>query len=212
MNISKSKIYFDYFGLGGESYRAKVKYFEKNRNQIQGLSFEEQIEIHLDYVLSLFEIGRYSRFLEKVDALIETVIMENIEDFNGRNIFTDLIAKKCASLFNLNKKSEAEAVLTQLVRIDKNHELTKPLLQKCIKNKLKANMDHFKAAAIVMIMCGASFKLAALFVVEPFYYQYLKTFDGLVLACFLLSMGIMIAMEAWQRYSIKKFVHETLDK
>lgn len=84
-------IYWEYFGLEESAYRDKVKMYEDNSAQIAVLLFEDKCEIDIDYLFCLFEIGRYERFLSKVKPMIELVIMENIYDYRGVDIYKELL-------------------------------------------------------------------------------------------------------------------------
>jgi len=75
--------YFEYHRMGNNAFRDKVRYYESNKALIHYLSYEERVDVDLDYLLCLFEIGKYHKFLKKADALIELVIMDNIFDYNG---------------------------------------------------------------------------------------------------------------------------------
>ena len=78
MPVHSRNIYLSYFRLGDDAWREKVRYYEENKKAIDGLYFDEKIELDIDYLICLFEVGRYERFLRFVDPIIESVITENI--------------------------------------------------------------------------------------------------------------------------------------
>ena len=78
MGHQSTQIYNGYFRLGPTAYREKVRFFEENPDAISRLDFDDRIEMEFDYLYCLFEVGRYERYLSKVDAvkLIEEPIWD----------------------------------------------------------------------------------------------------------------------------------------
>jgi len=64
-------IYWQYFGLSASAYREKIRLYEANPDEIAELEFDDRIEIDIDYLFCLFEIGRYDRYISKSDRAIE---------------------------------------------------------------------------------------------------------------------------------------------
>ena len=126
-----SDFYFEYHRMGSGAFRDKVRFYESNKTQIHYLSYEERIDVDLDYVLCLFEIGKYHKFLSKTDALIEVVIRDNIFTYNGLNIYNDLLFKKAACLFNTGQYIKSEKVLKSIVKLDPDNTTARALFAKC---------------------------------------------------------------------------------
>lgn len=93
-NFSKSQAYFEYFSIDNTAFRDKVRYYEENQDKIGWLNHEGRLEMDMDYCLCLFEIGRYQRFLQKVDIVIEDIIFENVYEYMAVNIYEDLLFKR----------------------------------------------------------------------------------------------------------------------
>ena len=111
-------LYFRYYNLGNHAYYDKVKFYETYIKENDNLLYEEKLDLTLDYVLSIFSIGKYHKFLSLVDPIIETIIRDNIHSFNDQDLFQILLFKKAAALYNLKKYEESIIISKQLVKIN----------------------------------------------------------------------------------------------
>ena len=73
------------------AYYDKVKFYETYIKENDNLLYEEKLDLTLDYVLSIFSIGKYHKFLSLVDPIIETIIRDNILSFNDQDLFQILL-------------------------------------------------------------------------------------------------------------------------
>lgn len=167
-----NKIYLDFYQIDKSSFHEKVRYFEQNKEYIALLSFDQKLEIQFDYLFALFEIGKYHRFLTKVDDMIELVIIENIFKIDDRNIFEDLLFTKVACLYNTGQYDKALKVCKELIRINPDYPYTLRLYRQCLRRSGPAWYEISKAIAVVFILSGISVVLVQLLVVDPFYEQY----------------------------------------
>lgn len=202
--FTPKKTYLEYFSYDVDAPREKVRYFEENQANIQMLDFDERLEMNIDYCLCLFEIGRYERYLEKVDSVIESVIEENIYEYMQVPIYEDLLFKKAACYHNLYQFQKAEHLLIQLMRIAPNHPGCLTLLAYCKQKSEKDLFVMFKALAIVCLFMAVSITLARIILIEPFYDQYLSPFmflrNGLLGLAVVLLLGqeILINIEIYK--------------
>lgn len=111
-------LYFRYYNLGNHAYYDKTRFYETYIQSNSNLNKEEKFDLTLDYVKAIFAIGKYGKFLELVDPIIETVIEENIITIHEEDVFQDLLFKKAASYYNLKKYDQSIAILKQLVKIN----------------------------------------------------------------------------------------------
>lgn len=204
LNPNIDNFYLKYYRLGGTSYREKVRFYDENKEQLKYLSREEVVDVKLDYLLCLFEIGKYKRFLTSVDPLIETVVIENIYDYNGQDIFKALLFKKAASLYNSNLFVKAETVLKQLVAMDTENEDARALYWKCKRKQGSSFYEGAKAASIVCLLCFISLSFMEMLIVKPFYNNYLEMYSTLKVIMGVLCPLILIGNEFMLSYSIGK--------
>ena len=204
-----SDFYFKYHRIGSNAFRDKVRYYEDNRDQIHFLSYEERIDVDLDYVLCLFEIGKYHKFLSKADALIEVVIIDNIFTYNGLNIYNDLLFKKAACLYNTGQYNQAERVIKAILNLDEENKDARALFGKCKRKKGRDWYEGTKAMAVVMFLSAISIALAELLVIKPFFNHLLYSFSFLKISCLVIGILALVGNEAYLRYIIGKEIGYT---
>lgn len=192
-----SKIYLEYFSINKTAYRERVRWYEDHFQELSMLDCGVKFEIDYDYVVCLFELGRYSRFLDKVDPVIEQCIMDNIFEINGENVYHVLLQKKAASLYNLRMYGKAEKVLQALLKLEPREEVNKVLYARCLRLHKHPIEEFAKSVSILLLLMGISFKTAEILVVQPFYYQYLEDFGQLVTFFFFTGTLGLVGMEVW---------------
>lgn len=198
---TQGRAYLEYFSFDTASQRERVRYYEENEGQIRLLDYDEKLELDMDYCLCLFEIGRYHRFLDKVDPVIEAVIAENIFEYMSVPIFEDLLFKKAACYHNLYQFHKAEKILIQVLRISPQHDGAMTLLAYCKQKSEKDLFVMFKALAVVCLFMAVSITLARIILIEPFYDKYMLPFlwiRNILLVCsalFLLIQEVIINVE-----------------
>jgi len=202
LNHLKTSFYLDYYRIGTQSYRDKVRYYEANKDQLQFLDFNQQIEIKIDYILCLFEIGRYEYFLDKVDHIIELVVIENVFHYNGYDIYNELLFRKSACLYNTNKFNAAERILKALIKIDSDHINARNLYTICRRKHTSPQNQNVKAIAMVALLSGISIAFMELFIVKPFYAEYVKMFSTFKVWLFATALLILFGSELYFKYNI----------
>ncbi|MBK8079670.1 MAG: hypothetical protein IPK25_04910 [Saprospiraceae bacterium] len=215
-NFSKSQAYFEYFSIDNTAFRDKVRYYEENQDKIGWLNHEGRLEMDMDYCLCLFEIGRYQRFLQKVDIVIEDIIFENVYEYMAVNIYEDLLFKKAACCYNLNQTIQAEKILIEIMRINAGHEDAGTLLALCKRKSDKDLFVIFKDLAVVSLFVAISITIARIILIEPFYDQYLLPFIWLRNILLVVALVFVILNEIIINYEIYRdtgrFPNLTLNK
>ena len=215
MGHQSTQIYNGYFRLGPTAYREKVRVFEENPDAISRLDFDDRIEMEFDYLYCLFEVGRYERYLSKVDAIVECVIAENIMEFNHENIFNELLFRKSACYFQLKEYNKCENLLKQLVRMDRTNKLYIGLYTICKYKTESSLVTIMKAFAVVSFIIVLGITIARIFL-APLLEQYFEPF--IIIRLVILSIGIssLVSLELFIQYMIYKetgmFSHTILNK
>lgn len=198
----KNEAYFEYFSHEQSAFREKVRFYEENQDKFIMLDPVEKLEMDMDYCLSLFEIGRYQRFLQKVDPVIEDVIFENVYEYMSSRIYEELLFKKAACYFNIRELKKAEGLLIQLMKIDPNHPGAGSLLALCKRKSDREIFVMFKAMAVVSLFIAISITIARIILIEPFYDQYLLPFMWVRNSLVVLAVLFWISQEALINYEI----------
>lgn len=197
------QLYFNYFGLGDDAWREKVRYYEANKKAINNLYFDERIELDIDYLICLFEVGRYERFLMFADPIIESIITENIFTFKGENIFNELLFKKAACYYQLHDYKKAKDILLQLISMDGSKELYIGLYSIC-NRKLSNDMYltiKATAMAALLLVCGITM---ARILLEPFFNIYLQPFLYLRTVLLIYVLSILLGLEIAFQFRLKR--------
>ncbi|MBK8517472.1 MAG: hypothetical protein IPL55_14650 [Saprospiraceae bacterium] len=203
MDNLSHQIYLQYFGMGEDAWRGKVRFYEENEKKLTTLSFDDKIELDMDYLLCLFEVGRYDRFLSKVDPVLENVIAENIYHFKGENIFFELLFKKAASYFQLKQFEKSKTILKQLIKMDRSKSIYLGLYSIC-NRKLNNDINRsIKATAMAAFLIALSITLARIFL-EPFFDVYIQPFLILRTGLIIYAISCLFILELTFQFKIKK--------
>jgi hypothetical protein len=185
-------VYQAYQRLEPDAYRERVRFYDENCQLFASLSAAERMSVLLDYHGALFEIGKYQRFLDGVDSLIEYVVIENVGGYSN-DLFCDLLFKKAASYYNLWQLRDCETITSQLLRIDADYPDAQALLYQC---RLRCDRRWYqvtKAVSVLTFFFGAVGLLMSSLVVEPFYPAYYSWAHGLsvgmLVGCVVLLVG-----------------------
>ncbi|MBK9736092.1 MAG: hypothetical protein IPO92_14505 [Saprospiraceae bacterium] len=177
MQTAGDQIYLKYFRLGDTSYRQKVRFYEENPLAISALYFYDRIEVDMDYILCLFEVGKYERFLSKVDPVLEIIIMENIFKYRDENIFCDLLLKKASCLYNLNKFDKALDILRQVVKIDPQNRFAVRLFIICARKQNNDTATTIKALAMASLLIVVGIIVSQILIVDSFFDETIAFFN-----------------------------------
>jgi len=100
------------------AYQSIVDFYAKHEEDIQRLKFHEYFELHLAYIEALLETGLYENMLKVCDETIEAVIQNNIQFYQGEDIYRKLLLRKAAAHFNLLEYHKTEFILKELIKIN----------------------------------------------------------------------------------------------
>jgi len=185
------------------SYLERIMFFERHKNWIAQLSIISRIEIQCDYIIALFETGQYQRFLDKVDQTLESVIKENIRLYKEEDIFVELLFKKAAALFNLDKTTAACDILIQVIKIDHAHPYAALFLKKCLHQRARKNTNTYTAIFIATLILTALLTAFELIWLEAFFPKLEPLLQAFRNTAFLLGFIGITFIEAFKILSIR---------
>lgn len=197
-----TSVYVQYFGLGHEAYRAKVHYYENNPDGIASLYFDDKLDVEIDYLLCLFEIGKYERYLEKVDPIVEIIIAENIFTYNGEDIFYTLLLKKAACYYQFGQYQKSQEILRQLIKIKPNDTTSFGFLTLCKRKMMRDSEQLVRAIAISLLLSSMSITVINILIIDPFFNAILSYFIWIRNFMTLMAILIIVVSEVYLRYSI----------
>lgn len=168
-NEIEELVYLEYQDIDAGAYQEKIRYFERNKKAIKTLSYELRLEMSLEYVVALFEVGEYYQYLKHVDKLLARVIEENVFSVDGDDIYQELLYRKAASLHNTLDYYGSEHVLSELCRIDDDNSIYKRTYLKNISDRLRSQGQKARGFTIAILMVAGLIIGLELLVIRPFY-------------------------------------------
>lgn len=171
----RSKLYRDYRAIEPGEWRKLVHFYEENEAEIRSLDFDEYFELMNAYTNALFEIGSWQKHLLMADAVIEASIQENIGEFQGEDVFQQMLFRKAASCYQLYEPERTEYILRELLRINPMHADASLFLKKCLRTLRPWLVRQTRALAVVLFFLAAATILLELFVVRNFYEHLTRT-------------------------------------
>ncbi len=115
-----SKTYNEFKEIDMHAYQLIVDFYIKHEEDIRQLKFHEYFELQLAYIEALFESGLYLNLIKICDETIEAVIQNNIQYYQGADIYRKLLLRKSAAHYNLLEYHKAEFILKELIKINPN--------------------------------------------------------------------------------------------
>ena len=173
MTLSRTtETYIEFLKIGQNAYGDKIRFYEQHRSIIASLPDSENQELRLYYLIALFEVGEYQKYLDLVDYMIEEIVEENVYDFNGQDIYYVLLLNKASAHYNLFQNEQAETLAVQLKKIDPENPVNRLLLEKIYYRNLSESSRFIKAIGIALYFLSGFFIAIQILLVEPFYNQY----------------------------------------
>ncbi len=150
------KLYRNFKAIESLDYQTIVRFYETYEEDIRELYFEEQFDCTVAYADALFETGQFCKHLVMADHILETVIMQNIDDWGGEDLYAKTLFRKAASLFNLGQYPQAEHVLRELIKLDPTARLPVRFLKTCLSRQRPAWVARWRRLATGLILLSAA--------------------------------------------------------
>lgn len=203
MDDRKQEVYLQYFSLADTAYRERVRFYEENPKSLSSLSYDDRLEIDFDYLYCLFELGRYDRYLSKVDPFIELVIVENIYQFHGENIFEELLFRKAACYFQLCEYEKCNNILKQLIKMNPSGAFYIGLYTISSRRIRNDVFLTIKAVSVMMLIIVMGISIASIFL-EPFFQGHIQPLIGLRNVLAVLAIVTLIGKEIFFQFQVYK--------
>lgn len=206
-NEIEELVYLEFQDIDYRDYQDKIRYFERNKKAIKSLPYMVRLEMTLHYVVSLFEVGDYYRYLQYVDDLLAKVIEDNLFSVDGDDIYQELLYRKAASFHNILDYYSAEHVLTELSKIDTTNNLYKRTFLKNNMDRLRSQGQKVRAGIISMFLVSGIVIGIELLVIRPFYPEHTQLaewsrnglFGGAILG--IMIQEFHIRLKSWKKYN-----------
>ncbi len=189
--IVKSDIYALFKVLDRSAYRSIIQFYEIHQNDIAQLDEEECLELNIVYLWSLYETSSYDSFLKKVDALIEGVIYFNIVEFEGMDIYYELLFRKAASLYHTRAYEKAAYICGQLINMKPEAKDARHLLRQIYVDRKPIYLQYARGAAVGLFLATAVFCAVELLMLSSSYGDLQPTIEVIRVAVFSLGIAVL---------------------
>ena len=192
-------IYNDFLLIDQRSYQEQIRYYEMNKVEIHRLPEEYQILIECRYTLALYEVEDYYGFLTKAERLIRQVIMENIYQIDGKDIYQELLYRKAMATHRLLDYYKADHIFSELVKIDSEN---KKYSEGYIRNEINKNryeIKYLNATSIILFFVSATIIGFEVLMIRTFYPEYTQIFEWSRNGIFFSGVLIIVFLEGWIR-------------
>ena len=199
-NDIEDYIYQEYLSIDAKAYQSKIRFYEYNKKAIAQLPYEFRLEISLEYVVSLFEVGEYAQFLEYIDKLLVIVIEDNIFSVTGDDIYQELLYRKGAAYYNLHQFDKADHVLGELCKINNKSELYRRTYFKNKIDSYRYQSQKTRAGIISLLLLTGLIIGVELLFIRPFRPAHIETIELVRIVLFGTALFAMLAQEAKIRF------------
>lgn len=210
--LHPNNAYLHYFSIDSNSYSRKISFYEEHKSAIDLLIDTSKFEIDIDYILALFEVGKYDNFLDKVDHFIEFTIINNVSLYQGEDLFTLLLFKKAAALYNTSQVHKAVDVLKELIKIKPDEMLYQKFLRRCYKITINFNQQTQKGSIVLLFLTFIFLSAIQLFVIDIFFADTAGVFSILKSGTLILAVCIWIGVELFQEWKFRKEIQSLKSK
>lgn len=167
------KLYRNFKSIEATDYHSIARYYERFEQDIHLLDFEEYFDCLASYTQALFEIGDYRKHLVMCDFLLETIIIQNVENWGGEDLYSKTLLAKAASLYQMQEYPKATHILQEVIKISPYTSVTaKKLWEKSLLRQKPAWLMRVRAFSVGILLFTAVFIAFELFVVAPFFSLY----------------------------------------
>jgi len=142
------RLYRNFKALGVNDFQGLIRFYEQHEDGIQALDFAEYLDCTLAYTEALFEAGHYGKHWVMCDHLLECVIMQNIDQWEGQDLYYQLLFKKSASLYHLQEYAKSERILREIIKIYPQDRLAALFFNKVLLRQKPRWLAYSKALTV----------------------------------------------------------------
>jgi tetratricopeptide (TPR) repeat protein len=180
-----------------------VDFWEEHYDELYRLPLDKYFDLLNTYARALFELGKYKKFLNKVDEILSVSFEYNLSEWEGHDIVTYTLVKKAAAHFHLYELQKAQIALKQVLTLKPEHKTARHLLERCLHRQKKSKKQVWRAITIVLFLAAALTVPIELFVLRPFILQWTEPVEYFRIGLFTGGLGLWAGAETLQWLSVK---------
>ncbi len=209
--IYTDEIYNDFKSIDSSNYHEIVRFCHDQDDRLDHLEMPYFLEVKVMLATAYFELGRYHKFLELADFLLEFTIYHNIQTFQGEDIFQKILFKKAAALYQLLHLSQAEKILWELLKMDPDNAAASYLLKRCLIKNQPGYLRRVKGLSIFLFLLAAATIAVELLLIRPFMQAYVDTVEITRIVIILGGLFILFLTDGWHRFRSFHKVNQAAD-
>jgi tetratricopeptide (TPR) repeat protein len=196
---TRSKVYQSFEMIDHTSHQTVIRFFEDHEQEIRSLDFDEYFDILVTYVHALFQAGAYQKHVQMANVVIEASMINNLNVYQGINLFEKTLFQKAASLYHLHRYKDSIHILTELIKINPLDPSYRAFL---VRNEIQHKPRYFQSIqglAIALFLTTILLIGLHTFYIEPFQPDHLDLTLRLRNSCFFGALGILVGSDGLHR-------------
>ncbi len=199
----QSAVYQDFESLDNRNYHEIVRFCEQNRAKMLALNFEEFFIMELSYCNALFFMDNFEKHIKIANEVIRLSISNNIQYYQGEDIYHKTLFQKAQSHYSLNHLSEAIHITKELIKMNSEPKEYQQFLKLCYTNNEVPILELLRGYGVLICFISATLFLLNILIIEPFYPDSVFLINiisatGLVIGGLMLTAGLTI--HRWKAY------------
>ena len=199
----QSAVYQNFETLDKRNYHEIIRFCERNRVAMEQLNFEEFFIMELAYCNALFQMDYFEKQLKIADKIIELSIVNNIQYYEGEDIYHKTLFQKAQVHRLLNELLEAIHITKELIKMNSESKEYQEFLKLCYTNDELPILELLRGYGVLICFVSAVLFLLNILIVEPFYLESVFLINvisatGLVVGGIMLTVGLTI--HRWKAY------------
>jgi tetratricopeptide (TPR) repeat protein len=197
------RLYRNFKAIEANDFHGIARFYEQHEDGIRALDFDEYLDCTLVYANALFEAADYGKHLVMCDHLLEVVIMQNVDNWGGEDLYHRLLFKKSASLYHLQEHAKSERILREIVKIYPNDPLAALYLNKVLLRQKPVWLFRARAATVVFALLAVLVIALEILALPAFFPHLLQPFQiahNLLIALSLATLSVAEAMHAFRSW------------
>lgn len=199
----QSAVYQNFETLDKRNYHEIIRFCDGNRVKMEQLSFDEFFIMELAYCNALFHMDYFEKHIETANEVIKLSILNNVQYYQGEDIYHKTLFQKAQAHRFLNQMSEAIHITKELIKMDSEPKEYQQFLKLCYTDNELPILELLRGYGVLICFISAALLLLNILIVEPFYPQSVYLINvisatGLVIGGIMLTAGLSI--HRWKAY------------
>ncbi len=168
------RLYRNFKSIEANDFSGLIYFYEQHEDGIRALDFEQYLDCTLMYTNALFDAADHGKHLVMVDHLLEIVIMQNVLDWDGQDLYHHLLFKKSASYYHLEEFAKSERILREIINIYPDDRLAAVYLNRVLLHQKPEWIFRARAATVAFALLAVLVIALEILAVPRFFPDLLK--------------------------------------